>query len=99
RVLRGRAVYLIFALLALANSGCLVVAAGAAAAATGGAAGYVYVQGNVPQDYNASLEDVVRATQGALADLGMPVLRTGRETEHASFESRTADSETVQISL
>jgi hypothetical protein len=98
RVLRGRAVYLVLAALALSNSGCLALAAGAAAAAVGGA-GYVYLQGNVYEDYNARLDDVQQATQVALADLKMPVVHSGREADHAAVESRTADGQSVQISL
>jgi hypothetical protein len=82
---------------ALANSGCLVAAAGAAG---GAAVGYAYYKGKVQQDYNATFEDTWAATHAALAELGMPVVSESRESATSGFiESRDADNDRVGISL
>ena len=57
-----RAAYVILAAAALANSGCLVVAAGAAA---GAATGYLYMEGNIHRSYAANLDDVQNVTRSA----------------------------------
>jgi Protein of unknown function (DUF3568) len=91
-----RVAYVILAAAALANSGCLVVAAGVGA---GAAAGYVYMEGNIHRSYAANLDDVQNATRTALADLGMPVVGESREGASGSLESRTTDGERVRIFL
>lgn len=91
-----QAAYVILAAAALANSGCLVVAAGAAA---GAAAGYVYMEGNVHRSYAANLDDVQAATRTALADLSMPLVAENREGGQGFLESRTAEGERVRIYL
>ncbi|HEV3261181.1 MAG TPA: DUF3568 family protein [Gemmataceae bacterium] len=90
------AMYMALAALALANSGCLVVAAGAAA---GGAAGYAYYKGKVTRAYSASFNDTSAAVHSALTELGMPVEGETPEAGSTLIHSRTADSERVRISV
>ena len=91
-----RAAYVILAAVALANSGGLVVAAGAAA---GAATGYLYMEGNIHRFYAANLDDVQNATRTALADLGMPLIGESREGGSGFLESKTTDGERVRIYL
>ncbi|MCI0458759.1 MAG: DUF3568 domain-containing protein [Gemmataceae bacterium] len=90
-----RVASLILAALALANSGCLLIAAGAA----GGAVGYAYSKGKLCQSFPASLQDALAATQTALNDLGMPLVKLEREGDSGFLESRTADGPRVRIYL
>jgi hypothetical protein len=82
--------------LAVANSGCLLVAAGAAG---GAAAGYAYYKGKVCETYTASLDDTALALRTALGELGMPILSEKREGTSGSLESRTAAGDRVRIQL
>jgi hypothetical protein len=93
-----RIVPLVLAGLALANSGCLMVAAGVAA---GGAAagGYAYYKGKVSREYVANLDDAWNACHMALADLAMPVVTEDRSGSGATIDSRTADGAAVHISF
>ncbi len=90
------AIYLLLAGSALANSGCLLAAAGVAG---GAAAGYAYCKGKVCETYTASFDDTLAATHTALAELGMPILQTTRDGTRGFIDSRTADSDRVRISL
>jgi hypothetical protein len=89
--------YVLMALVALANGGCILVAAGAAAG--GGAVGYAYWQGRDSQDYHASLGDTWAATQTALHELGMTVERQEQTTASGFLLSHTTDGESVKIHL
>lgn len=84
-------------LLALAQTGCLFVAAGVAGTAAG--AGYLYYKGRVYRDYPASLADARAAVQASLIELQFPV--TAQEDKAGShfFASKTADSSPVKIYL
>jgi hypothetical protein len=93
---RVRPLHLALGLLALANGGCLAVAAGVAA---GGAAGYAYYAGKVDRAYPASFADTWAATRTALAELGMPIVSEERHATDGTIESRTADDDKVHISL
>lgn len=89
-----RATYVGLALVALANAGCLVVAAGACA----GAAGYAYCKGKVCENYIADFNDTWAASHTALTELAMPVTAEERSGPgDGSIESRTADGERVRI--
>jgi hypothetical protein len=90
------AAYLALGLAALACSGCLAVAAGAAG---GAALGYVYYRGQVSHEYVAGLADTAAATQAALADLGMPVVKEEFRDSSGSIQSRTAHNDKVHISF
>jgi hypothetical protein len=85
---------LALAALALANTGCLVVAG---AAAAGGVAGYAYYRGSVPGDFAGSFEQVWAATQGALGDLGLPVTAALPGTGQGTLESHTSSGDHIEI--
>jgi hypothetical protein len=80
----------------LANSGCLLIAAGAAG---GAAVGYAYCKGKVVETYNATLGDSLAATRTALAELGMPLVHEEPQKHGAIIETRTADGDRVRIHL
>jgi hypothetical protein len=86
----------VFAGLVLANSGCLLVAAGAAG---GAAVGYAYYKGKINETYAAAFNDSWAATHTALAELGMPILKENRVGDTGTIETRTADDDNVHISL
>jgi hypothetical protein len=86
----------VLSLVVLPSGGCLWVAAGAAG---GGAVALAYCKGKVCAIYNAGFGDVWSATQTALQDLGMPVLKAECENRSGFIESRTADHERVRIYL
>jgi hypothetical protein len=92
-----RMAWLLLAALAVGNTGCLLVAAGAGVA--GGAAGYAYYQGRVARTYLANLEDTWSATVTALGELGMPVVSSERIGNTGTIVSRTADGDRVNITL
>ena len=84
------------ALAALAQAGCLVVAAGAAAAG----AGYIYYKGEVPQTFAASIDDTRSAARAALTELGMPI--TAEEKESAGrfvLKSKLANGDVVRVNV
>lgn len=89
-------VYLLLAGVALANSGCLIVAAGACA---GGAAGYIYCKGKVCENFVADFGDAWTATHTALHELGMPVEKEDRSGVSGVIHSRTAAGQEVRITL
>jgi hypothetical protein len=88
---------ILLASLALTNSGCLVVAAGAAGGAA--AAGYAYYKGKITETYAAGFTDSWAATQTALTELGMPILKEDRKGDTGTIETRTADDDAVRIYL
>lgn len=96
-LLQYRTASLLLIALALANSGCLVIAAGAA----GGAAGcaYAYGKGKVCSTYTAGFGDTWAALHTALQELGMPVVSEEREGLTGLVESKTADGERVRIHI
>jgi hypothetical protein len=83
-------------LLALASSGCLVIAAGAA---SGAAVGYFYYRGEICKYYSAGPEATFAATRAALLDLNMPILREENNGARGSIEATTAQNEKVHVSL
>lgn len=93
----GRVTLVGLAGLALANGGCLFLAAGAAAG--GGAATYAYCKGKVCRTYNATLDDTWSAAHAALADLAMPVEGEERVAAKGHMRSRLADGSRVRITF
>ena len=81
---------------ALANCGCLLVAAGAAA---GAATGVAYVNGKISATYFAYPRDVWMATRQGLTELGMPLLKESFDGLKGSVESKTSDGDNVYITL
>ena len=88
------AIYVFLLAFTLANSGCLLIAAGAAG---GAAVGYAYANGRVYETYNANFGDAWAATQTSVRELGMPIVKEERNADGGFLESRTADNETVRI--
>jgi len=88
------AAYALLLVVTLANSGCLLIAAGAAG---GAAVGYAYANGRVYETYNANLNDAWAATETALRELGMPIVKEERKGDGGFLESRSADNATVRI--
>jgi Protein of unknown function (DUF3568) len=99
RTVSAPALYLATALLsvcALANCGCLLVAAGTA---VGAATGVAYVNGNISATYFAYPRDVWIATRQGLTDLEMPLLKESFDGIKGSVESRTTDGDKVFITM
>jgi hypothetical protein len=94
--LRVSAFYLVLAVLALGQGGCLLVAAGAAG---GAAAGYAYYRGKDCQAYCANFEDAWAAVHAALNELGMPILSEERRDAAGWIKTQTGDGERVRIKL
>jgi hypothetical protein len=92
-ILGGMAVVL------LANAGCLAAAAVAGAAAAGGTAGYVYLKGNVPDDFNADFNSTWAATKTALADLRLPVTHEDRTDKRGTLVSKSGTGDTITLVL
>ena len=90
----ARAVYLGLAVLALANGGCLLAAAGAVA---GGAAGYAYYKGKVCRSYNADFGSTWAAVHTALAELNMPVEKEEADAASGSIHSRAGDGDAIRL--
>lgn len=89
--------YLALGLLALANGGCLAVAAGAAGTA---AVGYAYCKGKVSQTYSASFDNTWSATRAALADFGMAVASEERTPAGTgTLHTKTVDGTGIRIDL
>jgi hypothetical protein len=88
--------WLIVAGVALAQSGCLLVAAGAAG---GAALGYAYCKGNVCQAYNASFPDAWTATHTALAELGFSVCKEEREAAGGWIQTTATNGDRIVINL
>jgi hypothetical protein len=81
---------------ALANCGCLLVAAGTAAGAVAGAA---YVNGNVSATYFAYPNDVWMATRQGFTELGMPLNKESFDGFKGSLESTTSAGDKVSVTL
>jgi hypothetical protein len=87
---------MLLAAMALASTGCLLVAAGAAG---GAAVGYAYYKGKITDTFAAGLDDTRAATHTALAELGMPIVKEDRTPKSATIDTRTADDDHVRIKL
>jgi hypothetical protein len=88
---------LVVAGLALAQTGCLVVAAGAAAGAA--ATGYVYYKGCLSRAYPANIEYALSATRTSLQELQFPLITEEAKDGSAYLASKTADGTNVRIWL
>lgn len=94
----GRVAWLLIAALALANGGCLVVAAGAAA---GGAAavGYALWKGRMYRDYAAAMPETQAAVVAALGDLKFPLASQATADGETYVEALAGDNSKVKIYL
>jgi hypothetical protein len=91
--------WLVLALVALVNGGCLLAAAGAAGAGAAAAAGYLYYNGNYYRDYHSNSADTLAAVRTSLAELQFPIREQQSDTGSATIKTRTNDGHTVHISL
>ena len=91
-----RFLVLLPAALALAQAGCMVLAAGAVG---GGAAAYGIKRGTVSQTFDASVEATATATQSALQDLGLPVERPRIGPTFAEIDSTLTSGAPVLLTL
>lgn len=76
-------------------------AAGCAALVAGGAAGagtYVWTEGNLQRDYQASLDQTYQAAMGAVQELGLQVQEREQSMSEASIEAVQNDT-TYRINL
>jgi hypothetical protein len=92
----NRAAFVLLAIVASGQSGCLLVAAGAAG---GAAAGYAYYNGRVCQSFVANFEDAWAASHTALGELGMPILKEERQTACGVIKTQTSDGDRIRIAL
>jgi len=92
--LRG-AIYALLTALTVMTSGCFLVVAGAAA----GGAGVAYAEGKLTVHFANRYEDVVHASDQAIAQLQF--LKVGEEKDalKATLEARTADDKKVTIEV
>ncbi len=87
---------LLLACLALANAGCLVVAAGAAGA---GAATYFYVKGRLCQEHAASFKDSWYAVLKTLEEMQLPVESQANDGATGTITSHTRDGSAISVDL
>jgi hypothetical protein len=85
--------WLLLALVAFTQTGCLLVAAGAAG---GAALGYAYYRGKVCQGYAANLPDTWAATHTALAELGFSITK---EDQPAGVIESRAGGDVIRINV
>lgn len=76
-------------------SGCLALAVGA----TGGAAGAVYIMGNLQEELSQPVSTVHRAATVGIKDMELPILEDKRNKLTAHVESEFADGKHVWIDL
>jgi hypothetical protein len=84
------------ALIAVGQSGCLVLGA---TAAGGGVVGVAYLAGKTTRVVDASLDETSVALGSALRDLGLPIEDSHGTAARAEVEARLANGEPVHIDL
>lgn len=89
--------YVLIALLALAQTGCLLALAGVAGGAA--ATGYFYYKGRVYRDYPASFPDVLNAIHAAMTDLHFVIFADETKDGKAFFVTKTTNGKKVRIYL
>jgi hypothetical protein len=92
----NRLLLVALAMAAFSTGGCLWIAAGAAG---GAAVGYAYSKGKYSQAFHAGFDDTWAATHAGLIDLGMPVIKEGREGSEGWVETTAADGSKVRLTL
>jgi hypothetical protein len=83
------------AALAVAQAGCLAVAAGVAGGAA--ATGYVYYKGRYNRDYTAALNDTLTAVRTALDEMKFPITAEESKNGTSYLTSRTTDGSIMRI--
>jgi hypothetical protein len=81
--------------LAVVQTGCLVVAAGVAGGAA--ATGYVYYKGRLYRDYLAGLNQALEALRASLLELQFPIIAEESKNGTSYIASRTSDGSTMRI--
>jgi hypothetical protein len=76
-------------------NGCLLFVAGAAA----GAGTVVYINGELKDTEDNSLESVHVAAVAAVQDMGFAVVNDTKDVNHALLTVRTSDDKKIEISL
>ena len=94
----ARVGWLLLALAALVNGGCLLAVAGAAGAGAA-AAGYVYYNGLLYRDYPSNQADTLAAVRAALDELKFPIKEEKTDTGSVYIRTRTNDGHSVRIFL
>lgn len=89
--------YVLIALLALAQGGCLLALAGVAGGAA--ATGYFYYKGRIYRDFSASFPDVLNAVRAAMFDLHFAVFADDIKDGKAFFITKTTTGKKVRIYL
>ncbi|MGH7169722.1 MAG: DUF3568 family protein [Gemmataceae bacterium] len=92
----GRLLYVVIAVLALTQGGCLLALAGVAG---GAATGYFYCKGRVYRDYPASLPDLRNAVRAALLDLHFYIFTDEAKDGKAFLITKTTNGKKVRIYL
>lgn len=93
---KGR-LYVLVAVLALAQGGCLLALASVAGGAA--ATGYFYYRGRIYRDFAAYFPDVLNATRAALLDLNFAVFADEIKDGKAFFITKTTNGKKVRIYL
>jgi len=81
----------------LCQTGCLAVGIGTAAA--GGAVGYAYYRGAVQRAYPVTVNAASRATQDALAKLGMPMTHGTHSAKESTLYFRQGQANGTRIRI
>ncbi len=88
--------WLVAAGVALSQTGCLMLAAGAVG---GGVAALGIKRGTVARTYPASIEETTTAVQAALSDLGLPIERPRLSKNLAEIDSTLDDGSPVFLTV
>lgn len=87
--------YLFLGLLLLNTSGCFLLLAGAA----GGAGTAVWLSGKLSQEFHASYERTVDATEKALKSLDLKIAKVSREDTVTQFRSEYNDGKEIWVDV
>lgn len=91
---RSLTLLLLSCLLSLGAAGCGAVLVGSAV----GAGTYVYMDGKVTGTYAATMDDAIRASRAALADLSIPLTAERRDGDEAELRGKLS-RDTVSVDL
>jgi hypothetical protein len=93
----GSVLYVLIAIMTVAQAGCLLAIAGAAGGAA--ATGYFYCKGHIYHDYPASLPDVHNAVRASLMDLHFPLFTDEVKDGKAFLVTKMTNGKKVRIYL
>lgn len=89
------AVFVFSGLILLNISGCFLLLAGAA----GGAGTAMWLSGKLTQQFNASYDQTIRATDKALRSLDLVIKKEAREDAVAQFRSEYTDGKEIWVDI